>query len=397
MTDFAHLKSLFHIPDGLVYLDGNSLGPMPNAALDRMQTVMQREWSQQLIKAWNDAHWFTQPNTVGDRVAKLIGAKPGTVVMGDTLSIKIHQTLCAALALNPQRNVILSDAGNFPTDLYIAQGLINSRDKQYEIVTPEPELVENYINDTVAVLLLTHVDYRTGRVHDMKQLTQKAHDCGVITIWDLAHSAGALPLQLDADQIDFAAGCTYKYLNGGPGAPAFIYVAPRHLNSASVGLSGWMGHTKPFAFDLDYTPAYGISRMRVGTPPVLALAVLEAAMDIWEQADIHAVYQQSMHLSELFIYEIEARCPELMLVSPRDKFKRGSQLSFKTDNAYAIMQALIASDVIGDFRQPDLMRFGFTPLYINEDDIMLAVQRLQNILQNRLWDKPEYKAVKAVT
>lgn len=397
MTDFGHTKSQFALPEGMIYLDGNSLGAMPKSATMRVQQMMQQEWSMQLIKGWNTAGWYTQPNTVGDRIAPLIGAPPASVVMGDTLSLKVHQALTAALALNADRKIILSDSGNFPSDLYIANGVIQVMDKQHVIVTPEAENVEDMIDDTIAVLMLTHVDYRTGRLHDMQRLTEKAHAHGVITIWDLAHSAGALPVNLTQAGADFAVGCTYKYLNGGPGSPAFIFVAPRHIDNTSVALSGWMGHNNPFAFDLNYKPANGISRMRVGTPPVIALTALEASLDIWDQVDIQDVRRESIKLSQRFIKEVEARCPDLTLACPRDPEQRGSQVSFSAENGYAIMQALIAHNVIGDFRAPNIIRFGFTPLYLDEKDVLSAVDKLQNIMDKRLWDVPEFKRTKAVT
>jgi kynureninase len=317
--------------------------------------------------------------------------------MGDTLSIKVHQALASALELNPSRKVVLSDSGNFPSDLYIAQGLLKSLDKGHELKIVEPEEVDAAIDESVAVLMLTEVDYRTGRLHDMKTLTAKAHAAGALAIWDLAHSAGALPVDLTAADADFAVGCTYKYLNGGPGAPAFIYVAPRHLDTARPVLSGWMGHEAPFAFDLDYRPGGGIDRMRCGTPPVIALAALDAALDAWEGVDMADVRRKSVELCDLFIREVESRCPNLMLNAPRDGRKRGSQVSFRHPDGYAIMQALIARNVIGDFRAPDAIRFGFTPLYIGEQEVLGAVEILADIMANRLWDRAEHKRRAAVT
>ncbi|MCB1465722.1 MAG: aminotransferase class V-fold PLP-dependent enzyme, partial [Rhizobiaceae bacterium] len=276
MTDFTKTRTLFHLPEGIIYLDGNSLGPLPISAQARVARMMSAEWGEQLIKGWNSAQWFTQPRRVGDRIGRLIGAQEGTVVMGDTLSIKVYQALAAALALNPDRKVVLSDNGNFPSDLYIAQGLLKALDRQLELRIVDPEDVEDSIDESVAVLMVTEVDYRTGRLHDMRTLTARAHAAGAITVWDLAHSTGAIPVDVAAAGADFAVGCTYKYLNGGPGAPAFIYVAPKHLETAQPALSGWMGHAAPFAFDLDYQPGGGIDRMRCGTPPVIALAALEA-------------------------------------------------------------------------------------------------------------------------
>lgn len=397
MTDFAKTRELFYLPDGVIYLDGNSLGPLPHAAKSHLPSVLQDEWGEMLIRGWNQARWFVQPSKVGDRIAKLVGAEPGSITTGDTLSIRIYQALDAALSLTPERRVILSDSGNFPTDLYMASGLTRRLDKGYEIRTVAPEEVENAIAEDVAVLMLTEVDYRTGRLHDMKRLTEKAHAVGALTVWDLAHSAGALPIDLAGAGADFAAGCTYKYLNGGPGAPAFIYVAPKHLEKVQPALSGWMGHKSPFDFTLDYKPADGIERMRIGTPPVLALAVLEKALDAWDGVSLADVRAKSIELGDLFIQEVEARCPQLELFSPREGAERGSQVSFLFDEGYAAMQALIDRGVIGDFRAPNAMRFGFTPLYIDEKDVRDAVDILDNILRNRLWDQPKYKQRAAVT
>jgi kynureninase len=397
MTDFAKTRALFHLPDGVVYMDGNSLGPLPIAAKERVAKMLADEWGGQLIKGWNSAGWYVQPRKVGDRVGKLIGAAEGTVVMGDTLSIKVYQALASALDLNPKRKIVLSDSGNFPSDLYMAQGLIGSLGKDHVLKVVEPEEVENAIDESIAVLMLTEVDYRTGRLHDMKALTEKAHASGVITIWDLAHSAGALPVDLTAAQIDFAVGCTYKYLNGGPGAPAFIYVAPKHAEAVRPALSGWMGHAAPFAFDLDYAPAPGIERMRCGTPPVIALTALEAALDAWDGVSMQDVRKKSIELIDLFIAEVEARCPDLVLASPREGQKRGSQVSFRHPQGYAIMQALIARGVIGDFRAPDAIRFGVTPLYLGRDEVVRAAEILEDIMKNRLWDRPDYLRKAAVT
>jgi kynureninase len=397
MTDFRRTRALFHIPDGVIYLDGNSLGPLPIAAVDRVARTLSGEWGNELIRGWNTAGWMAQPRRIGDRVGRLIGAPAGTVAIGDTLSIKVYQALASALELTPERRVILSDNGNFPSDLYIAEGLIGSLDAGHILKVVAPEDVENAIDGTVAVLMLTEVDYRTGRLHDMTALTRKAHLAGVLTVWDLAHSAGAIPVDVTAADADFAVGCTYKYLNGGPGAPAFIYVAPRYAEIARPALSGWMGHQAPFAFDLDYRPGLGIERMRVGTPPVIALAALDAALDVWEDVSMNDVRSASIALADLFIDTLEARCPQLTLASPRDGQKRGSQVSFRHENGYAIMQALIARGVIGDFRAPDAIRFGFTPLYIGESDVRAAVDVIDDVMTNRRWDTPEYRTMAVVT
>ena len=397
MTDFTRTKSRFAIPDGVIYLDGNSLGPLPVAAADRVSRMITEEWGKHLIKGWNVAGWMTQPRRIGDRIGRLIGAADGTVVVGDTLSIKVYQALASALELNPSRRVILSDTGNFPSDLYIASGLLESLGRSHELKLVAPEDVEAAIDETIAVLMLTEIDYRTGRLHDMRALTRKAHAAGALTIWDLAHSAGAIPVELESAGADFAVGCTYKYLNGGPGAPAFIYVAPQHADTARPALSGWMGHQAPFAFDLDYRAGPGIERMRVGTPPIIAMAALDAALDVWDGVSMTDVRDASIGLADFFIGEVERRCPELALASPRDGKQRGSQVSFCHPEGYAIMQALIARDVIGDFRAPDMMRFGFTPLYIGEAEVRAAVEILADVLANRRWDTAEYRKKALVT
>ena len=397
MTDFRKTRSAFHLPENVVYLDGNSLGPLPVAARERVARMMTQEWGDLLIRGWNSAGWYVQPRRVGDRIARLIGAPPDTVVMGDTLSIKVYQALSAALELNPARRVVLSDSGNFPSDLYIAQGLLNSLARGYELKVVQPEAVEAAIDETIAATLITEVDYRTGRRHDMRRLTAAAHAAGALAIWDLAHSAGAVDVDVTAAGADFAVGCTYKYLNGGPGAPAFIYVAPAHAERARPSLSGWMGHEAPFAFDLDYRPAPGVERMRVGTPPVIALAALEAALDVWDDVDIVDLRRRSIELSERFIAGVERACPDLRLGSPRDPQSRGSQVSFRHPQGYAVMQALISQGVIGDFRAPDVLRFGFTPLYLGDDDIDRAVATLSQVLDGRLWDRPEFHRREAVT
>lgn len=390
-------KDLFDLPDTLIYLDGNSLGPLPKTAIARTQRTMQNEWGEMLITGWNKAGWMEQPKKLGDRIGKLIGAEAGQTVVGDTLTIKVYQALASALELRPERKVILSDSGNFPTDLYMAQGLIQSLKQGHELRVVAPEEVEANITEEVAVSLITEVDYRTGRKHDMKRLTEKAHSVGALTIWDLAHSAGAFGVDLSGCNADFAVGCTYKYLNAGPGAPAFIYVAPRHADAVRPALSGWLGHEAPFAFDPDYRPGNGIDRMRVGTPPVLAMAALEAALDIWDNVDMAALRTRSVELCEAFIKGVETTCPDLVLASPRNADERGSQVSFHHPEGYAIMQALISRGVIGDFRAPDILRFGFTPLYIDVSDVENAVAILADIMKTNAWDRPEFKTRQAVT
>ena len=397
MTDFARTKALFHLPEGVVYLDGNSLGPLPLAARDRVARLLSDEWGEMLIRGWNEAGWMDAPVRIGDRVGRLIGAAPGTVVMGDTLSIKVYQALAAALELRPGRQVVLSDYGNFPSDLHMAKGLMHSLGRGHELRLVAPEAVAEALDESVAVLMLTEVDYRTGRLHDMAGLTGAAHAAGALTVWDLSHSAGALPIDLEAAGADLAVGSTYKFLNGGPGAPAFIYVASRHIERVRPALCGWLGHEAPFAFDLDYRPGPGIARMRIGTPSILGLAALDAALDAWEGVSIEDVRAQSVELSELFIREVERRCPALELVSPRSALERGSQVSLRFADAYPFMQALIDRGVVGDFRPPDVMRFGIAPLYLDAGDIVQAASVMEDVRAERSWDRPRYHQMKAVT
>ncbi|UPH70445.1 kynureninase [Abyssibius alkaniclasticus] len=396
-TDFTKTRELFHIPEGMIYLDGNSLGPLPKAAKARVASMMADEWGELLITGWNKAAWMAQANTLGDMIAPLIGAPAGSVTIGDTLTIKVFQALAAALELNPNRKVVLSDNGNFPADLYMARGLIDSLKQGHELRVVNPEDVAANIGPDVAVLMLTEVDYRTGRKHDMAALSKAAHDAGAVVMWDLAHSAGALPVDIAGCNAEFAVGCTYKYLNGGPGAPAFIYVRPDLANTVRPALSGWLGHAAPFDFDLDYRPAAGISRMRIGTPPVIQMAALETALAAWQGVDMHDLRAQSIALADLFIAEVERQCPDLTLASPRNGAERGSQVSFAYENGFATMQALIARGVIGDFRAPDKMRFGFAPLYNTADEVRRAAAILAEILQTRAWDRPEFKQRGAVT
>lgn len=397
MKTAALKRDAFEIPEGVIYLDGNSLGVLPKHVPARLADVVSREWGTSLIRAWNDHDWIGLPGRTGDRIARLIGAPEGSVIACDSTSVNVFKVLSAALSLRPDRKIILSDSGNFPTDLYVASGLKELLAKGHELKVVAPEEVKAAIGADIAVVMLTQVDYRSGRLHDMADLTAAAHAAGALTVWDLAHSAGALEVDLTGAGADFAVGCGYKYLNGGPGAPAFLYVAPDHQDSVGSPLTGWMGHDAPFAFDLDYRPVAGIGRMAVGTPPVLSLSALHAALDVFEGVDMAEVRRRSVALSEFFIAEVERKCPGLELASPRDPAKRGSQVSFRFENGYAVVQALIARGVIGDFRAPDVMRFGFTPLYLSKADVALAVDALADILASGSWDRPEFRKKAKVT
>jgi kynureninase len=396
MTDFTATRDMFHLPKGVVYLDGNSLGPLPKGAAEKARQVLEDEWGEMVITGWNRAGWMALPSQLGDRIGRLIGAEAGHVMVGDTLSVRLYQALAAALAMT-DRKVVLSDSGNFPSDLYIAQGLLDTLGQGHSLRVVDPEDIATSLTDDVGVLMITQVDYRSGRMHDMAALTAAARSRGIVTLWDLAHSAGAVTVDLAGAKADFAVGCTYKYLNGGPGAPAFIYVAPRHADTAHTLLNGWLGHAAPFAFAPTYTPGPGITRMRVGTPAIIQMRMLEAAMDIWDRIDMADLRAQSVTLTDRFIKGVEAACPDLVLASPRDAALRGSQVSFRFTHGYAAMQALIARGVIGDFRAPDIMRFGFAPLYNGTADVDAAVAMLADIMATRAWDRPEFHARLSVT
>ena len=399
MTDpdpFARTRALFELPEGVIYLDGNSLGPLPRAARERAAGVVAEEWGRLLIRGWNEAGWIDLPARVGERIGRLIGAEPGSVRAADSTSVNLFKALSAALALRPGRRTILSDTGNFPTDLYVAQRLAEALGRGHVLRAVEPEAVAGAIDKDVAVLMLTEVDYRTGRRHEMAALTARAQAAGALTVWDLAHSAGALPVDLAGAGADFAVGCGYKYLNGGPGAPAFLYAAPRWQDAAAPALAGWMGHAAPFDFVPDYAPATGMDRMQVGTPPILSLSALDAALEVWEGVDLAALRARSIALSESFVTALEGR-EDLVLASPRDPQRRGSQVSFRHPQGYAVMQALIARGVIGDFRAPDLIRFGFAPLYNTPQEVARAAAILAEVLETAAWDRPEHRRRARVT
>jgi kynureninase len=393
----AAKRDAFHIPEGLIYLDGNSLGALPRNVPERVKQVVEKEWGTRLIRGWNEAGWIDLPRRVGDKIARLIGAPPHSVIAADSTSINLGKALSTALALRPERRIILSDTGNFPTDLYVAQGICQALGRELKTVAPEE--VTGALDESVAVLMLTEVDYRTGRLHDMRALTRRAHAAGALTVWDLAHSAGALPVDVTAAGADFAVGCGYKYLNGGPGAPAFIYVRPQHAENFPPFLTGWMGHAAPFAFELGYRAGPGIDRMMVGTPAILSLCALDAALDVWEGVDMGLVRAKSIALGDLFIEEVERQGAGggLVLASPRKGAERGSQVSFHCAAGYEVMQALIAEGVIGDFRAPDIIRFGMTPLTVRYRDVADAAGILSRILREGRWKSPSYATRAKVT
>jgi kynureninase len=389
----ARLRDRFELPDGVIYLDGNSLGARPRASLARAHEVVAQEWGQDLIKSWNTAGWFDMPKRLGDRLAPLIGAHAGEVVVTDTTSLNLFKALAAALEIQrrkaPERKVIVTERSNFPTDIYMADGLARWLDRGYSVrLVDSVEEIAAAVDVDCAVLMLTHVNYRTGWQHDMAASTRHAHEAGALAVWDLAHSAGAVPLDLHGADADFAVGCTYKYLNGGPGAPAFIWVPQRHQAAFSHPLTGWWSHAAPFAMSHGFTAADGIGRALCGTQPVTSLAMVECGLEIFEETDMQAIRAKSLALTDLFIALVEARCAQhpLGLETPREHARRGSQVSFTHPQGYAVMQALIERGVIGDYREPEIMRFGFTPLYTRYADVWDAVEILRDILDSAGYD-----------
>ena len=414
------LRDQFDLPAGVIYLDGNSLGVLPTATAARVEEVVKQEWGQGLIRSWNSAGWFDSTRRAGDKIARLVGAGPNEVVATDSTSINLFKVLSAALNMAaqdaPQRKTLVSERSNFPTDLYIAEALC--RERGYTLKLVEPEEIAASLTPDVAVLMLTHVNYRTGAMHDMAAVTAAAHAAGILTVWDLAHSAGAVPVDLRGAQADFAVGCGYKYLNGGPGAPAFVWVHPRHTDRCWQPLSGWFGHAAPFAFTPDYQPAAGIARYLCGTQPIVSLSLLECGLDGFKAAEplggMAALRAKSLALTDLYIQLVEERCQGfgLGLATPLENAKRGSQVCLTREHdaggalgsgAFAIVQALIARGVIGDFRagdggvHKDILRFGFTPLYVGFEDVWHAVEHLRQVLETEEWKKPEFNQQHAVT
>lgn len=395
----AGWRARFALPEGVIYLDGNSLGPLPMATAAVVEDVVRRQWGRDLITSWTRHGWVDLPHRLGAKIARLIGAGPDEVIVADSISVNLFKLIAAALQLRPERRVVVAERGNFPTDLYIVQGLGELLGERLELRLVATEAIEAALDQRTALLMLTHVDYRTGRMHDMAGLTRAAHAAGALALWDLAHSAGAVPVDLQAAGVDLAVGCGYKYLNGGPGAPAFLFVAGRWHEQVRQPLSGWFGHARPFDFQPAYQPAPGITRFLAGTPPILSLAALEVGVDLLLEVDRDALRTKSVRLTETFIRLVEDRCAGFgfALASPRDGGRRGSQVALRHPEGYPIMQALIARGVIGDFRAPDLLRFGFAPLYIRYVDVWDAVQALRAVMADAAWDRPELKQRAAVT
>ena len=389
----------FVLPEGVIYLDGNSLGPLPKATEAVVLEVMRGEWGEDLIASWNKHGWVDLPQRLGAKVARLLGAEPHEVVVADSISVNLFKLIATALDLRPDRRIVVSERGNFPTDLYVAQGLRDLLGERMELRLVVAEELEAALDHDAALLMLSHIDYRSGRMHDMARLTAAAHHSGALALFDLAHSAGAVPVDLGAAGVDLAVGCGYKYLNGGPGAPAFLFVAERWQAQVRQPITGWFGHAEPFAFEGGYRPAAGIARFLAGTPPILSMKALEAGIDLFLEIDQQALRAKSVALTDLFIDLVERRCAAwgLEVTSPRAASARGSQVSLRHLEGYPIMQALIARGVIGDFRAPDLLRFGFAPLYVRFVDVFDAIEALREILATGAWDRPEFKERSAVT
>ncbi|MBZ9810665.1 kynureninase [Mesorhizobium sp. ESP-6-2] len=394
------MRDRFTLPQGVIYLDGNSLGAASPAVFGELQKAATQEWAQDLIRAWNTAGWFDMPVELGDQLGRLIGAAAGQTVVCDTTSINIYKVLHAALGMRPDRSVVVAEGDSFPTDLYMAEGVASTRPGTVlRLEGVDAPSIEELIDERVAVILVNHVNYKSGQLRDMVALTRRAHEAGALIVWDLCHTAGALLVELDRSNADFAVGCTYKYLNGGPGAPAFIYAAERHHGDVRQPLSGWWGHARPFAFEQGFAAGTGIRRFLCGTQPVLSMRALKGALDVWNDVDMAEVRRKSIALTDLFIQLVEAKCGAygLELESPRDGNERGSQVSFLHRHGYQVMRALIQRGVIGDFRAPSTIRFGFTPLYVGYVDVWQAVEVLEDILRTDAWQEARFAVKAAVT
>jgi len=392
-------RDRFVLPEGVVYLDGNSLGPMPRAAADVLNRTIEQEWGHDLIRSWNSAGWFDMPARLGDRIGALLGAAPGQTLICDTTSINLYKAIHAAIGLRPDRNVVIAEEESFPTDLYIIEGAMRSagRPMQRRLIGRDGPSIDSLLDDQVAVAVLSHVNYRTGELLDMAGITRRLHDSGALVVWDLCHSAGVVEIAFDRHAVDFAVGCTYKYLNGGPGSPAFISVAKTHQAAAQHPLSGWWGHAAPFAFDRDFRPDAGIRRFLCGTQPIISLRGVEVALDAMQGVEMAALRQKSLALTELFMARVGALLPGLDIVTPRLPSSRGSQVGISFDKGYAVVQAMIERGVIGYFRAPDLMRFGFAPLFVRYQDVWDAAEILASCINAEVWRDPRFDRVLDVT
>ncbi|MEM1070241.1 MAG: kynureninase [Planctomycetota bacterium] len=394
----ASLRHEFMLPDGVIYLDGMSLGALPKKTSQCVSDVVNEQWGQGLIRSWNSAGWMEAPQRIGGKIARLINAHSDEVVIADSTSVNLFKLLVGALDLKPERRTVLIESTNFPTDIYIAKGVSQLLPGIDVRVISVDQLSES-LDDSVAVVMMTHVDYKSSQLQDMEGITRLVHNAGALMLWDLSHSTGAVPLDLARSRVDFAVGCGYKYLNGGPGAPAFVFVALRHLQNFKQPITAWMGHARPFDFTIDYEPSPNISRMLSGTPMILSLAALEVGVDLWAKIDPTLARAKSVALSKLFLSILERTLDTgcLKVASPRDPSQRGGHIAIRHEQGYAVMQAMIDRGVIGDFREPDLMRFGFAPLYLRFIDIWNAAQILTKVIQTNAWDSPEYRERAAVT
>lgn len=409
LADLKHLdkqdplskyREEFFLPKNTIYFDGNSLGPVPTKTIKNLNKTINEEWGKDLINSWNKANWINLPQTLGDKIAPLLGAKSGEVVVVDSTSLNLFKVLTSALRLNKNRKKVVSESTNFPSDLYILEGVNGMLNNHYECQLIDDDInFEKYIDSSTAVVMLSHINYKTGRISDMKKITDYAHQQGALVVWDLSHSVGVIPMDLHNIGVDFAVGCTYKHLNGGPGAPGFLYVHSDLIAIVSQPLSGWLGHSDPFAFEAKYTPANNINKFICGTPSILSYKAVESALDIFDEISLEQVREKSIQLSELFIKLIQQECGDFgfELFSPIDAALRGSQISYKHENAYPIMQSLISRGIIGDYREPNILRFGISPLYMRYEDVWSAIICLKNIMQSNEWDSSNFKIRNYVT
>ena len=397
----SEYREAFNLPKNTIYFDGNSLGPVPKTTLNNLNNTINEEWGSDLINSWNKADWINLPQKLGNKIAPLLGAKAGEVIVVDSTSINLFKVLTSALRLNENRKKILSESTNFPSDLYILEGLNRISNNQYECVLIEDDdnNIEKYIDSSTAVVMLSHIDYKTGRISDMKKITDYAHNKGALVVWDLSHSVGVMPMDLHNIGVDFAVGCTYKHLNGGPGAPGFLYVRNDLIEKVTQPLSGWLGHSDPFAFDREYKPANNINKFICGTPSILAYKAVESGLNVFEGISMEQVREKSIQLSEVFIELINQECDEFefKLFSPNDSNLRGSQISYMHENAYPIMQSLISRGVIGDYREPNILRFGISPLYMRYEEVWNAIMHLKKIMQSNEWDSSNFMVRNYVT
>ena len=391
----------FALPKDVIYFDGNSLGPLSKNTIKSLDSVIQREWGDGLVRSWNDENWINLPRNLGNQIAPLIGAKEGEVIVVDSTSVNLFKVLSSALMLNKNRKVIVSEAANFPSDLYILEGVNNMFGESYErcLIDEGDDEIEKYIDSSTAVVVLSHINYKTGRITDIKKITTFAHEKGALVVWDISHSVGILPMNLHDLGVDFAVGCTYKHLNGGPGAPGFLFVHSSLIEKVSQPLTGWLGHIKPFDFEVEYQPANDINKFICGTPPIIAYKAIESGLEIFKDLSIIEIRDKSIKLSEMFIQLMKQECTEFgfTLFSPKNSEQRGSQISFLHENAYSIIQALISHGIIGDYREPNVMRFGISPLYMRFEDVWNAITCLREIMQTGEWQSEKFKNKNYVT